>query len=81
MDPTPIYTFLSKIGMNILTRRFIFGGVLVAILEYIFKPFWAFTAEGELRPWAVLHPDEPGTTYLPFLALPLLSGFVFSMFI
>lgn len=81
MDGTPVWNFLAALGMNTFLKRFVFGVLSVAILEYFFKPFWAFTEEGTLRPWAVLFPDEAGATYLPFMALPLVAGFVFTMFV
>lgn len=76
-----IYGLLGMLGMNTILKRFLFGVVVTMGLEYFFKPWYSFDDKGELRPWILLYPDSPGATYFPFMAIPLVVGFVFGFFV
>jgi hypothetical protein len=77
-----IYNFLSEIGLNTIFRRFLFATILLGIIEYFWKPFYAFQEDGKLRQWAIINSEsEEPTTYLPFMALPLMGGFLFGFFV
>lgn len=73
-------TWLSYFGLDTMLKRFLFGGIVSAFVEYLIQPDFAFD-NGHIRPWKLLEPDAPDATYLPFFALPIVLGLIFSWFI
>lgn len=76
-----LYSGLSFLGMNRILTRFIFGTIIGLGIEWFFKPFWSWDEEGEMRPFGYFNGGEPGSTWFPVLAFPLLIGTLFGFFV
>lgn len=73
-------TFGLMSGDGAEAKRFIFGNLVGSGIVFAAKPSFAFTASGEPRPWALLNPQAPTKTALPWwmpgLAFGFFSGFM-----
>lgn len=83
-----VYGFLGAIGLDTMFKRFLFGAVVAAAVVYWTKPWFSFytgSKEGDspqLRPWVFTAGEGAQMpTYLPFLAIPILAGLVFALFV
>jgi hypothetical protein len=78
---SPFYQFLDLLGLNTIVRRFFFAFIVVGFLEFMIKPWWSFDSSGERLPWGVLSEHAAGTTQVPFLAIPVVAGLLFGLWI
>lgn len=68
-------------GLTSPSRRLIYTILLGGGLEYILKPEYAYTSDGEMRPWVVLSGNLTSATYIPAFMLPLIIGVMMSIFV
>ena len=61
-------------------RRFVFGMLVGSGLMYVLKPTVAYKGCGSPRPWALLAPQDPSKTavpwWMPGVAFGFFSGFM-----
>jgi hypothetical protein len=69
---------LASIGLVTQDSRFFAAAVVSAGLLYVFKPMFAFTPNGETRPWIWDCPSSPKATPFHFVPVSLGLAFLFS---
>jgi len=67
-------------GSSAPAKRALFTGVVFGGAVYALKPKFAFSPNGQVRPWVITSPDNPNSTPLPwwyFAAAGAILGGVF----
>jgi hypothetical protein len=68
-------------GMNSPTKRFLYALLMSGGIEYLLKPSYAFTSDGEMRPWVAINGATINSTYVPAFMIPAVIGLMFSIFV
>lgn len=72
---------LAQLGMGEPIGRFAVGTAVGAVFTWALRPSTAFYSDGSAKPWSfTAGPGEEGTP-LPWWALSVLPGVVFSVFV
>lgn len=72
---------LANLGMGEPASRFAVGTAVGALATWAFRPSWAFYSDGSAKPWSfTVGPGEEGTP-LPWWAISVIPGVVFSVFV
>lgn len=68
------------LGLNTVTKRFMFGAVATGALLYGIKPTALFDADGTPRSWSLTN-NDPASTYVPWWVYSLGAGIVLATFV
>lgn len=71
---------LGFVGLNTPLNRFAAVTFLGVVLEFAFKPSWAFNSVGEIRPPVFMKGSE-NTTLVPIGVVPSILGIAAAQFI
>ena len=72
---------IQSLGLVKPWQRFAFGLAVGSAATYAVQPDTMFLADGTARPWAVLAPESPQATSLPWFAPGLVAGGLLATFI
>lgn len=76
----PLETFYGTIGAITPMQRFIVTSLIVAAVEFVAEPSFAFNADGSTRP-STLVSSQRDATVLHWTVLPILAGAASALFV
>lgn len=81
MPTAPWEQGLANLGMGTPGKRFIVGTAIGTALVWAMRPSGAFNSAGEAKPWVLLSDPSEDSTSLPWWALAIAPGVIFSVFL
>lgn len=81
MPNAPWEQSLAGLGMATPGKRFIVGSAIGTALVWALRPGMAFDASGQPKSWTMISDGSQDSTALPWWALAVAPGVIFSVFL